>query len=147
MDEPLISIAVPQNLPEDYMIGGVPLKEIAFTLMGPILVAVVFRFFDIDFLIPFPVLREIMFSNFLIWVCGPITFLMLRAWKKRNPDIDLTDAVRGFFGRRSWTAGARDLELPSYLIDPVAASPEAYEPGQWAEGARNARRTRTPLWA
>lgn len=132
MDEPLISIPVPQNLPEDYMVFGVPVREIAFCLMGPLMLAVVMRFVSVDVLIPFPVFREILFTNFLIWVCGPIAFLVLRAWKKRHPDIDLTDAVRGFFGRRSWSAGARDLALPSYLIDPPTHSVD-YVPGTWAE--------------
>ncbi len=133
-DEALISIPVPQNLPEDDMLMGVPVREIAFCLMGPILLAVVLRFVEVDFTIPFPIFRQVMFSNFLIWICGPISFLTLRAWKKRNPDVDLTDAVRGFFGRRSWTAGARDLELPAYLIDPpILEDSRSYEPGRWAE--------------
>lgn len=134
-NEPLISIVVPQNLPDEARVMGVPLREIAFTLMGPIGVATLMRFFNLDFTIPFPVLfREIMFSSFLIWICGPVLFLALRAWKKRHPDVDLVDAVRGFFGRRSWTAGARDLELASYLADATApADFTDYEPLGWAE--------------
>lgn len=128
-DERLIVQPVPQNIGEEWSIMGIPIREIGLFFLGPLGLSAVLKTLEVDPTLPFPFFGGVLLSNVVAWVLGPASFYFLWKWKRKNPDVSVEDALRHYFGPRSFSAGAPDVEAAPYLIDPPPIfGPNDYRP-------------------
>lgn len=121
MSERLLVIPVPRNLSAEFVIGGVPLRDFVTFGMVPVGLGSIIRVLGIDIGVPFPGFRWIYLSNFILWVLAPIGFVILKRWRKRNPDVELMDAVKQATTSARLSGSARDPETVPYLVEPPLA--------------------------